>query len=329
MKERRKREYENSFQPIVGKAQQLHVRVGEEEVAESSFLVAVKTPINKLGTIVRFIEVFKSPWGVAVNKRGEMIVAESDAGVVSIFSPTGDKPQTLDTKRTVVGEVKNLRGVALDGEDNILVVDRGNHRLLKFSREGDVIAALGSHSDGPIQFSAPYGVCVNSVNGKVYVVDRGTHCVIIINSDLTFSSKFGSYGNGEGQFDSPWDVTSDHNGCVYVADFVNDRVQVFTPDGGYLRQFGKRGNGKGELNGPASTCVNNKGLMYVGESINQRVSVFTCEGVFVKSFGSLGSGPGQFKEPLGIAVDQFGVVYVSDHDNDRVQIFISFVAMPH
>ncbi len=80
----------------------------------------------------------------------------------------------------------------MDGDDNILVVDAGNHRLLKFSRGGDLIAAVGSHGDGPGQFNNPIGVCVNSVNGKVYVVDSDAHCVHIFNSDLTFSSKFGS-----------------------------------------------------------------------------------------------------------------------------------------
>ncbi len=213
--------------------------------------------------------------------------------------------------------MKGPRGVAVDDDDNILVVDAGNHRLLKFSRGGDLIAAVGSHGYGPGQFSVPLGVCVNSVNGKVYVVDRDASCVHIFNSDLTFSSNFGNNGSGDGQFNHPWDVASDRNGCVYVADTDNTRVQIFTPDGGYLRQFGKRASG----NGPTSICVDDDDRVYVVEYRNGRVSVFTCEGVFLKAFGSQGSGPGQLYYPYGIAVDQCGVVYVSDHGNNRVQIF--------
>ncbi len=203
--------------------------------------------------------------------------------------------------------MKGPRGVAVDGDDNILVVDAGNHRLLKFSRGGDLIPAVG---DDPGPFSDPFGVCVNSVNGMVYVTDSGASCVHIFNSDLTFSSKFGNKGDGKGQFNSPWDVASDCSGFVYVADFA--RVQVFTPDGGYQGQIG------GQLNAPVSICVDSDDRVYVGESGNGRVSVFTCEGVFLKP---LGSGPGQFKHPYGIAVDQCGVVYVSDNGNNRVQIF--------
>ncbi|XP_064384452.1 E3 ubiquitin-protein ligase TRIM71-like [Halichondria panicea] len=321
VKERGKGEYDISYQPIVGGASELIVRVGGEEVAGSPFPVAVKTPFDKLGTVIKTINDLKAPDGVALNQAGEIIVAEHDAGIVSIFSPTGDKLRTLDTRGTAVGEMKYPRGVAVDGDDNILVVDYGNHRPLKFSRGGDLIAAVGSHGDGPGQFNYPFGVCVNSVNGKVYMVDNGLNCVHIFNSDLTFSSKLGSEGSGNGQFNRPHGVASDRSGCVYVADYYNYRVQVFTPDGGYLRQFGKYGSGNGELGLPVSICVDSDDLVYVGEWGNNRVSVFTCEGVFLKSFGSYGSGPGQFNGPYGIAVDQCGVVYVSDRGNNRVQIF--------
>ena len=315
--ERGKGEYEISYQPTVGGAHQLHVRVGGEEVRGSPFPVTVKTPVDKLGTVIKTIDGVKGPRGVAVNKSGEVIVAESEAGCVSIFSATGDKLRTSDTRGTAVGGMKGPRGVAVDSEDNILVADSGNQRLLKFSRGGDLIAAVGSMGDGPGQSMGPMGVCVNSVNGKVYVVDFNANCVHILNSDLTFSSMFGSGGSGDGQFIRPYDIASDSTGCVYVADCFTNRVQVFTSDGGYLRQFGKEGSGSGELSHPVSICVDSDDLVYVGESGNSRVSVFTSEGEFLKSFGSEGSKQGQFDRPFGITVGG-GAVCVSDFGNRRV-----------
>ena len=122
--ERGKGEYEISYQPTLGGAHQLHVRVGGEEVRGSPFPVTVNTPVNKLGTVIKTIDGVKKPFGVAVNKSGEVIVAEAGANCVSIFSATGDKLRTLDTQGTAVGRMKELRGVAVDSEDNILVVDR-------------------------------------------------------------------------------------------------------------------------------------------------------------------------------------------------------------
>ena len=315
-----KGDYEISYQPTVGGTHQLHVRVGGAEVKGSPFPVIAKTPVDKLGTVIKTIDGVKGLQGVAVNKSGEVIVAETEAGCMSIFSATGDKLRTLDTRGTAVGGMKYPCGVAVDSEDNILVVDADNYRLLKFSRGGDLIAAVGSEGDGPGQFKWPMAVCVNSVNRKVYVGDGDAHCVHILNSDLTFSSKFGSGGSGDGQFVYPYDIASDSTGCVYVANCDNHRVQVFTSGGGYLRQFGKEGSESGELIQPASICVDSDDLVYVGESENNRVSVFTSEGEFLKSFGSTGSKQGQFAGPFGIATGD-GVVYICDYANDRVQLF--------
>ena len=306
--ERAKDDYEIAYQPTTRGGHKLHVRVYGEEVRGSPFSVAVKTPVDKLGTPIKTIDGVIGPCGVAVNKEGEVIVADSDRKCVSIFSPSGEKLRTLDTRGTAHDEMKYPQGVALDHEGNILVVDSGNQRLLKFSPAGKLIAAVGSEGDGPLQFKDPVGVCVNSVNERVYVVDNIAHCVQILNSDLTFYNKFGSEDKEGGQFSYPWDVACDSTGSVYVADCSNNCIRVHTPDGGYLRQFGEKRSGNGELSSPVSICTDLNDLVYVGENDNNRVSVFSREGKFLKSFGSYGNKPGQFYGPSGIAVDQSGVV---------------------
>ena len=276
--------------------------------------------VDKLGTPNKIINDVRRPWGVKVNKEGEVIVAESGSNCVSIFSPTGEKLRTLDTKGTAHGEMGSLRGVAVDHKDNILVVDSGNRRLLKFSPAGQLITAVDSKGDGPLLFSDPVGICVNSVNERVYITDNSKRYVWILNSDLTFYNKFGSKGKEDGQFIYPWDVACDSTGSVYVADY-NHRIQVFSPEGDYLRQIGREGNGNGELSGPTSVCTDLNDLVYVGEDGNKRVSVFTREGKFLKSFGSYGSRPGEFKGQYGMAVDKSGVLYASDYVNNRIQLF--------
>ena len=311
--------YEISCQPTVGGVYQLHVKVGGKEVRGSPLSVTVKTPIDKLGSVIKTIHGVHKPWGVAVNKSGEVIVAEAESGCVLIFNAMGDKIKTLDTQGTAVGGMKKLLGVTGDNEDNILVIDVGNCRLLKLSREGDLITAVGSKGSGPGQFTWPMGVHVNDSIGKVYVVDGLAHCVHILNSDLTFFSKFGSLGTGDGQFNSPRDITSDSTGCEYVTDHFNSRVQVFTSDGEYLRQFGKKGKGSGELYGPVGISIDDD-VLYVADNMNHCVSMFTTNGEFVKSFGSKGSGPREFSGSFRLALFN-GVVYVSDFRNDRIDLF--------
>jgi DNA-binding beta-propeller fold protein YncE len=62
--------------------------------------------------------------------------------------------------------------VAVDSSDNIYITDTNNHRIQKFSSEGDFISSFGSEGEGDGQFIEPEGVDVDS-EGNIYVVDTG------------------------------------------------------------------------------------------------------------------------------------------------------------
>ena len=312
-------QYEISYQATSrGSRHQLHIKVEGEHIKGSPFPVTVKLPVQKLGTPIKTISGVKGPWGVAVNQRGEIIVAEGGGHCVSVFSPTGEKLRSFGSKGSGQGQFNQPCGVAVDDDGNILVVDSRNHRIQKFTSDGKFIKAVGKQGSQHLEFSNPYGIAIHQ---KVYVADQFNARVQILNLDLTFSSSFGSRGSGSGQFSHPWDVACDSTGNVYVADGANHRIQVFTAEGQFLRKFGNQGYGRGQLDFPACISIDSEDVVYVTEQGNQRVSVFTCEGKFLTSFGTKGSGPGRFARPRGIAVDKNGVVYVSDQDNHRVQLF--------
>ena len=262
----------------------------------------------------------RGPWGVAINQRGEVIVAEWGGDCVSVFSPSDEKLRTFGTHGSGQGQFWCPRGVAVDGEWNILVADGVNHRIQKFTPEGQFLTAVGAKGKGPLQFDLPTDIAFNTANKKVYVTDWKNQRVQVLNSDLTFSSSFGfgKPSTGKRKFDWPRGIACDSTGKVYVADFGNDRVQVFTAEGKFLKMFGRRGAGRGELSGPIGVAVDSNDMVYVSEWANNRVSVFTSEGVFVTSFGSHGEGPGH---PYGEAVDNSGVVYVCDHGKNSVHMF--------
>jgi tripartite motif-containing protein 2/3/tripartite motif-containing protein 71 len=311
-------QYEISYQATSRGRHQLHIKVEGEHIKGSPFTVTVKLPVQKLGTPIKIISGVKYPWGVAVNQRGEIIVAEGDAHCISIFSPTGEKLRSFGSQGSGQGQFNLPRGVAVDDDGNILVADLGNNRIQKFTSAGKFIKVVGKSGNKRLEFSSPLGIAIHQ---KVYVSNVANHRIQILNPDLTFSSSFGSQGSGNGQFNYPWDVACDSTGNVYVADTSNHRIQVFTAEGQFLRKFGKGGSGNGKLSCPASISIDSEDVVYVAEQNNNRVSVFTCEGKFLTSFGTEGSGPGQFSSPRGIAVDKNGVVYVSDNSNNRLQLF--------
>ena len=318
VQKKEKNKYTISYQPTHRGRHQLHINVEGVPIRGSPFTVIA---LKNLSTPIRTTGGLNPPWGVAVNERGEIIVAEYGGHCISIFSSSGEKIRTFGSGGYAQGQFRNPCSVAVDGDGNILVVDGYNHRIQKFTADGKFLTAVGQKGKNHLEFTWPCGVAINHRNRKVYICDRDNHRVQILNADLTFSSSFGSCGSGDGQFNSPWDVAFDNTGNVYVVADGKNHIQVFTAEGKFLRTFGKKGTGDGELNSPTGVSIDSDDIVYVTEFSNHRVSMFTSEGQFLRSFGPNGTGPGQFNYPCGIAVDRDGLVYVSDYINSRLQIF--------
>jgi tripartite motif-containing protein 2/3/tripartite motif-containing protein 71 len=236
-------QYEISYQPTIKGRHQLHIKVQGRHIRGSPFSVAVRSPVEKLGTPILTIGGVERPWEVAINQRGEVI--EWRGHRVSVFSPSGEKLRSFGTRGSGPGQMVHPCGVAVDGEGNILVVDSDNHRIQRFTSEGQYSTTVGTKGSGHLQFSYPTGIAFNASNNKVYVGDTSNHRVQVLNSDLTFSSTFGKKGSGKGQFCFPCGIACDSAGNVYVTDENNNRIQVFTTGGKYLRMFGRRGQGRG------------------------------------------------------------------------------------
>ena len=301
-----------SYQPNIKGKHQLHIKVEGQHIRGSPFSVAVKMPVGMLGTPILTIDRLKSPWGVAINQKGEVVVTEEDQHRVSVLSPNGEEIRSFGTEGSGHREFQTSFGVAVDGEGNILLADCYNHRIQKFTAEGKFLAAVGTWGSGRLQFKFPYCIAYNTNNNKVYIADSENNRIQVLNSDLTFSRSFGKGGSGKGQFDSPHSIACDSTGKVYVADTNNQRVQVFTPEGNFLRMFGIEmvGQRRDRVQSPYCMAINSRDIIYLSilalDEVIDRICLFTSEGQFVTSFGR------GLKDPRGLAVDNSGVLYVCD-----------------
>jgi sugar lactone lactonase YvrE len=133
----------------------------------SPFPIAVKSSIEKLGTpVVLTICGVKQPLGVAINHKGEVVVAEWGGHCVSIFSPKGKKLLSFGTRGSDPGELGNPHGIELDGEGNILVIDSRNHCIQKFTPGGQLLALVGTRGSEHLQFETPGDITFNASNSK-------------------------------------------------------------------------------------------------------------------------------------------------------------------
>lgn len=75
--------------------------------------------------------------------------------------------------------------IAVDEDGNVYVLDSGNHRIQKFDREGNFLASLGRHGQGPGEFQYPQSIDI-SAGGNIYVADSGNQKIHILKPDGTF-----------------------------------------------------------------------------------------------------------------------------------------------
>ena len=289
--------YEVTYTPEVRGRHTLTVKVNGTEIAGSPFQVFAKIHPTQLGEPVRVVEGVKSPWGIALNSKQQLVVAEWSGKKVIVFDSEGKKVQTITCER-----FSYPSGVAVDKDDNIYVSDMHNCSLFKFSKEGKLGKVTGQIGTKPGEFSGPSFIKV--INDKLYVCDRGNDRVQILDANLKYVNNFGCHGDGDGQFNWPNDIAQDRAGNLYVTDTRNNRVQVFDCKGQFLSTFSKKGAASEHLF--SGVCVGSDHFVYACGKGSNCVSVFKTSGEFVTSFG-------QFSNPGGIVVDDDGFVYVSDH----------------
>jgi len=181
---------------------------------------------------------------------------------------------------------RDVAGVAVDGEDRVYLMCRGDHPVMVYDQKGKFL-----HSWGEGDFtSRTHGIYVGP-DGTIFCTDDGNHTV------RQFTPK-GKLLMTLGVLNTPSDTGYDGKDIMSV----------------------KRG--AGPFNRPTNIAVGPRGDLYVSDGYgNCRVHQFSPGGQLKRSWGSPGRGPGQFYLPHGIAVASDGRVFVCDRESDRIQIF--------
>lgn len=119
-------QYDIIYQPIIKGRHQLHIEVEGQHIRRN---VTVTLPVEKLETPFLNIVGMEGPEGVAVNQKGELVVAERNGHQVSVLSPSREREVTRQQLGSYKGPFRYPHGVAVDSEGCILVADKGNHRI--------------------------------------------------------------------------------------------------------------------------------------------------------------------------------------------------------
>ncbi len=208
----------------------------------------VKGDADGPGSVARFNE----PWGLCVDKFGNVFVADtrnnkirkiSPAGNVTTFAGSGNFGSSDGVG--VASSFGNPTGIDVDEEGNLYVADHLTHIIRKITPQGAVTTIAGfpyipGDSDGQgtaAQFWRPYGLALDN-DGNIIVADEWNHKIRKVTPDglVTTLAGTGNVGlvNGPAaaaEFNYPWDVTVDTAGNIYVGDGYNYVVRQITPQG--------------------------------------------------------------------------------------------------
>ena len=170
------------------------------------------------------------PTSVALDKDGQVYVADEWLNRISMFTRDGDWLGKWGVKGSGDGELSGPSGMAFDADDNLLVVDSQNHRVQKFSKDGRFISKWGEQGSGPGQLNLPWGLSIDRA-GDVFIADWGNDRIQKFTADGRFLLELDGSGSADGQLKRPTSVDTDRDGLIYVADWGNEKLRVFDAAG--------------------------------------------------------------------------------------------------
>jgi streptogramin lyase len=111
---------------------------------------------------------FSYPNGVAVGAGSgatrDVYIADSNNRRVQVYSPSGSFRRIIATEGTP-------RGITIDSDKRVYVVDVLSHQVDIYSAQGQRLATFGGNGFGPGQFQYPEDIAIDR-RGRIYVSDR-------------------------------------------------------------------------------------------------------------------------------------------------------------
>jgi len=211
-----------------------------------------------------------SAHGVRIDSYGNIWAVDVKGHTVLKLNPAGRVAMVLG-RRDVAGEsdtnFNQPTDVAVAPNGDFYVTDGyGNSRVMKFSKDGDLLLKWGKKGAGPGEFNLPHAVVLDA-RGQVYVADRENNRVQIFTPEGRFVKEWTGLG-------SPWGLAITPKQEIFMSDGKNNRVLKLSLEGRVLGVLGGPGKKPGQFAYAHHLTVSKRGEIYVAEILNWRVQKF-------------------------------------------------------
>jgi sugar lactone lactonase YvrE len=254
------------------------------------------------GTKTNALGGFNQPFGLAVDKAGNLYVADSQNHRIQILdAATGAWTAWGGVNTNALGGFNGPYDVAVDTNGAVYVADHYNDRIQKRAPDGtwSVFVANGSDTG---KVKKPNGVRVDA-NGLVYVSDdlqsgTGRYRIQVFAPSGAYVRTLGSSGTDGGGFSRPMFMAFSPKGALYVADSANNRVMKTDNLSAAVWSDMVAPH---VLKEPWGVAVDRMGRLFVADTKNNRVLRFDIENDPVFAVRMLTS-----RTPSGLSLTWYG-----------------------
>jgi sugar lactone lactonase YvrE len=192
-------------------------------------------------------------------------------------------------------------GCAVDGDDNVYVLNRGEHSMVVFDKEGHLKGEWG------VKLPTSHGLHIEG--DVVYVTDHKKHTIkkFTLSGELIETWGTEDVPGVEGEpFNRPTDVDVAPSGEIYISDgYGNSRVHKYSPDGKLLHSWGEKGSEKGQFDISHDVAIDDNGRVLICDRENDRIQIFSGDGEYISEWDG-------FKQPCSATIDKDGYIYVTE-----------------
>lgn len=253
----------------------------------------------------------KSPQGIACNKEGAFIVADSGNGRLLSYTYKDDVVKGGGEIRPA--QLSYPQRVQLNSKGDMYVLDGKSHKIAHLNPQGNFVAFLepqGIPGVAPVAKSFKI-----DPEDNIYILDIFSERVLMLDPD-------GKYLKSKA-FPSPHGFITDlavtWSGDMYLVDSTNCMVLKSAKGADAFTPLTK--NMKTDMDFPGYMTIDSKGTIYLVDQDGGGIIALGPDGNIRTRMFSMGVKPGYLFYPGQICLSEGGTLFVADRDNNRVQLF--------
>ena len=269
------------FTPEVPGAYDVEVKINGENLPTSPFTIPVEehqlVVVGELDLKFNQGQGFKGPIGIAINKQGDIAVADYDGHCVFVFNKEGKCLEQFGEKGKHPGQFTNPVDVTFLNDKEILIADQFNNRIQHINIQTEVVVkTFGKKGEGKGDFETPLSVCVDDTE-RIVVTEYDNNRVQVMSKEGEALFTIGD--SGPEKLSTPYSCIPYKN-IFLVTERDNHVIKAFDASNTFLYKFGKKGNQEGQFNSPRGMCLDGSKNLLVCDSDNNRVQRFSLDGRF-------------------------------------------------